>query len=408
MKIKLAAVNLALVFILASCNLPLLRAGSTPAQNPQTGSGPAALPVPATETVSNPLMPTGFLIAPTDRELQYYTPSGAPVGSRIVIPTGLRMLPEQMHAAGGMQMMNPTQPPVMGSLMGEDASVSIEWWNPADDQWHTIADAANITGIASAPAQAVMVFTTAEVTPDGASSSRGVEVRVGAEAVVLYGPTALRTEGYVYSPLGVDVSSGLDGVWITERPYGIGGDIVFEPSQALLTYNQNTAKMQVILDEQRRPVALSKDRKWAASVNRDDKDLQVLNMQTGQSIPLPVLPASDRGAGLGVFSPDDNLLAWMEGSGFQMSETPNFMARVRVSDLNGKILYDQPMSAYQPAAPWQMAKAYPVGWLDGSTLLVELINTDWDAAEILAISIPDGKIKFSLPGWFVETVYLPK
>ena len=67
--------------------------------------------------------------------------------------------------------------------------------------------------------------------------------------------------------------------------------------------------------------------------------MTIRNIQSGVNISFPLQSAVDpRGAGNATFSPGNHYVAWMEGNGFQMSETPNFHSVVRVGNMNGNII----------------------------------------------------------------------
>jgi len=188
-------------------------------------------------------------------------------------------------------------------------------------------------------------------------------------------------------PLAIDgENNDLKNVFYTMEPWGIGGDIVFPPRKGLYQLDLRTRANVEHLNEVYRPIGLSPDNKIAAytrSNNRIPEGTQptitIYNLLTGSEVPIDLNPGSDRGGGYAVFSPDNQYVAWMEGAGWTMAETPNFHARVRIANMDGVVLTDRTDLVFanlisDPTARWTI----PVGWLDGEYLLVEVRGDNWN------------------------------
>jgi len=134
----------------------------------------------------------------------------------------------------------------------------------------------------------------------------------------------------------------------------------------------------------------------------------VTNLMTGQTLTIPLDPSSDRGAGNCAFSPSNNQVAWMEGSGYQMAEIPNFTSRIRVVMLfEGGIqeVMNMPTPSYNLTdilgAP--VAALRPQTWLDESRLLLE---TGWgEYHKLFMLDINSNRVIQEVPGALVSVFY---
>jgi hypothetical protein len=196
-------------------------------------------------------------------------------------------------------------------------------------------------------------------------------------------------------------------VYYTTIPYGIGGDIVFEPRQNLKYLDLASYQGSEVLDIGTSPSGFSPDLTWLAFTALHSGPMRLAPLANlGAAITLPLLPDSDRGAGDAVFSPDNQYIAWKEGSGWMMSETPNFHATIRIVTTSGAItaqISDADIAALigNPSNVW----VQPVGWLDNTTLLLEARGDEWNEASLLRVN-PDGSgLAYLVPGGFMGFVY---
>mgnify|MGYP006303821269 CR=1 FL=1 len=220
---------------------------------------------------------------------------------------------------------------------------------------------------------------------------------------------------YAVQPLAVQASGGqVEGVWYSLMPWGIGGDIVFAPRKGLYYLDISAGGTEeLFLTEDYNPQGISPDLTWIAYmpadygfVEEDSANLTLYNLYSTVMVEIPLRPTSDRGAGYVVFSPNNQYVAWMEGSGWMMAETPNFHSKVLIADINGNILAelndrDVATVAGSPNATW----VEPVGWLDGETLLVEVIADDWNNRTLVKMRFDGSQMSVLATGQFAGFIY---
>ena len=209
--------------------------------------------------------------------------------------------------------------------------------------------------------------------------------------------------GYAAFPLAI--SCGEDqptGLWYANEPYGIGGDIVFPPYSGLFYYDTAGGTTRLVLDENQRFSGISDDRSLVAYSHRDDPStLLVLDVGKNSQTTIPALPDSNRGAGYAIFSPENTKLAWMEGSGFMMSDTPDFHATIRVGTPATQILMEKTDADFGAAAGEPTLWIKPVTWLDESNLLVEGRGNTWTNVYLLKLNTDTGSITLFAKGSFL-------
>ena len=134
------------------------------------------------------------------------------------------------------------------------------------------------------------------------------------------------------------------------------------------------------------------------------------NVQGGAELCYPTLPANEfRGSGDAFISPDAQYIAWMEGDGWQMAETPTFTATVRVGQNNGAIIADLPMNTFENAAGvGKVGRAEPVEWLDNQTVIVQVRGFDqWDKVSLLRYNVTSQETSYLASGEFIGLLYHP-
>ena len=221
-------------------------------------------------------------------------------------------------------------------------------------------------------------------------------------------------EGWGLIALAIDVDDAgkPSAIWYSKRPWGIGGDIVFEPRRTLFYLALGNGQSAQFLGADATPCALSANRKWLAYTNANDAitgvgQMLIRNLETGQNLSYPLQSAAEqRGAGAASFSPNNQYLAWMEGSGWQMSETPSFHSVIRIGDMNGNVIAEfSDMALTSISGMSLIARVEPVGWLDNNTLVVMAHGEYWDEVVLLMIDIPSQSSSFLAQGAFVGFVY---
>lgn len=217
----------------------------------------------------------------------------------------------------------------------------------------------------------------------------------------------LDPRGFAIFPVSAICGDGKPGgVWYAHIPYGIGGDIVFPPYHGLYRLEAGQPSATLVLDENQRFSGISDDQGLVAYSRKDDlSQLFILDVKKNTQVSIPVFPGSDRGAGDAVFSPDNTQVAWLEGSGFMMSETPNFHAVVRIAPTSADVQLVKQKTDTEFANAVGLANLWirPVAWLDNTNLLVEGRGNTWEDAFLLKLDTSSGTISL-----FGKGVYLGK
>jgi hypothetical protein len=197
------------------------------------------------------------------------------------------------------------------------------------------------------------------------------------------------------------------GVWYTQRPYGIGGEILFDPLQGLMYMDMNMAASVEILPQTAGLLGLSPSQAWFAYSDPANglNGFMIRKLSSGKEIAFQSLPGSDRGSGVVVFSPGDTRLAWLEASG-SLSED-NFHATLRVAGLDGVGSIDYPQeSFYKTAGLGQAIWLAPLGWLDEKNLLLSVRSMGKDSqAVILNLEPQSGQLTNLAQGTFCAFLY---
>ncbi len=218
-------------------------------------------------------------------------------------------------------------------------------------------------------------------------------------------------EWLVPTPLYLKTENGQPvGVWYTLALTGMGGDIVFPLQHSLYYLDLNSGQTREVLGSQYSPNSISQDGKWAALTDfeSDTPFLTAYNLDDGQTFTLPLDPTSDRGAGYASIAPDGSKAAWMEAGGTWMSLEPDFSAHLKLSNLNGEILYDfdGQMIAGLIGAEY-IYHIIPAAWLDANTLLIQANggSDNGGQAAMLKLDTNTGSIELFYRGVFMSMVY---
>jgi hypothetical protein len=189
----------------------------------------------------------------------------------------------------------------------------------------------------------------------------------------------------VLMPVGLKAASNdPKGVYYTYSAWGVGGvDQVFPITRGLFYYNLSAQRTQILLDESRSFQGLSPDMHFIGSVDFQpdgDRSMLATDLSSGHNIHFDLKTGSDRGAGYASFSPENQYIAWMEGSGSFSSSPDDFIAIVRIGDLgSGKVLAETDNSAAAKILGIEKVSLLkPVGWLNEHSLLLEAVSSDWD------------------------------
>jgi hypothetical protein len=211
-------------------------------------------------------------------------------------------------------------------------------------------------------------------------------------------------------PVAIRLEAGTPvGIFYTQRPFGIGGEIVFDPLLGLFYLDLVTKSTSEILPSTSAFSSLSPSLRLAAySLRATDNEkggIKIRDLANRQEKFIETLKDRERGAGLVVISPDDRWLAWLEVRGGL--STDNFHATIRVGNLDGSDIQDYPQEAFVKIA--QLGEAIwvtPLGWLDNSKLLVGVRSMGRDSQAVnLSMDVLTGEIRYLAAGLFVGFLY---
>jgi hypothetical protein len=416
--IPLLLLATSLVLAILACSLPQPSPQSPPpTETPTSTIAPTDNPLP-TETLAAPL-PTEIPPSPTPEAT---ASPYQPVGYYVVPPTSGNILVYNLNyqivtqlSAPGLYGDNPSYAHLAGHISNGPGDLSVTYysWEARSlmltnlNGVNTLLSVPEFYMLAGIPSMPYIAFSRLEYADSGLRSY----ITVGnfenlATAVPVM--TFVDTASYAIRPLAVAHNQGQPlGLYYTTVPYGIGGDLVFEPRRSLYYLDLVSYQSQELLGIGSSPSGFSPDLTWLAYTPLYAGPLTFAHSSDlSNSITLPLLPDSDRGAGDAVFSPDNQYIAWKEGSGWLMAEVPDFHATIRIATTTGTITAQIPDVAIaellgNPSQVW----VQPVGWLDAGTLLLEARGDDWENATLLRVN-PDGSgLGFLVPGGFMGFVY---
>ncbi|RLD03622.1 MAG: hypothetical protein DRI32_07100 [Chloroflexi bacterium] len=279
-------------------------------------------------------------------------------------------------------------------------------------QISTLLSNPNFSGLVGAPGKAVIAYTTTEYLNDAlVSNLYAANIQSLPTAAPVFSEN--NAEGWGLVALAVDVEDSQPvGVWYSKRPWGIGGDIVFDPRRTLFRLELRSGQNTQLLGVEANPSAISADKKWVAYTNDQGTGtgigvMTIRNISTGENFTYPLQSAvNQRGAGAASFSPNNQYLAWMEGSGWQMAEEPNFHSVVRIGDFAGNVVAEFADAAFlETSGLSSIQRVEPVGWLDDNTLVVMARGEHWDDARLIMVELPSQTLSFLARGVFVGFVY---
>jgi hypothetical protein len=316
------------------------------------------------------------------------------------------MSSDKMHVAGHF-MGDPGDIPVLFHTYENNGDIK----QTLNGQVTTHVSGPDVAYMQGAPGQNAIVYETV-TWGENISSYFYVRSAYGGGASWIW--DRVDPEGWALAPMSaVAENDELHTVFYTLEPQGIGGDIVFPPRKGFFQLNLENMENILHLTEDFNPIGISPDNTVLAytDVNKNigsetTSRITLYNLDTTVMIPIDLVPGSDRGGGYAVFSPDNQYAAWMEASGWLMSETPNFNSRVRISNQDGSMIADIPVSDFgsvvgDPTARWGI----PAGWLDGENLLVEVRGDNWDTPALVKIRYDGTNMVFLAPGQFLGFLY---
>jgi putative hemolysin len=212
-------------------------------------------------------------------------------------------------------------------------------------------------------------------------------------------------ESMYSKPVAIQMKDGApNGLWFTRIPWGIGGDIVFGPSQGLSYLELGTNTIHEVLPSDIQFTSLSEDQTWVAYTIRKGTrpEFFIRNLTGGgEPISIPSLPESDRGAGDGIFSPSNKYIAWREAQGSLFDDS--FHQTIRIAAQDGQILGDfKDIPFYKTAELNTGAEVKPVGWLNDENLLVQVVAPEKPGGigAVVKLNVVTGQFTLFAQGFF--------
>lgn len=210
-------------------------------------------------------------------------------------------------------------------------------------------------------------------------------------------------------PIAIRMESGSPtGIYYTQRPFGIGGEILFDPLMGLFYLDLATNSTSEVLPSLFAFSSISQSQILVAYSERGtgiDGGIKIRDIGSQEEKFFQVLPDSDRGAGMVVISPDDTRLAWLEARGSLSQD--NFHATLRVASMDGKSIQEFPQEQFiKTAGLGEAIWVTPLGWLDNNSLLVGVRSMGKDSqAANLRLDILTGQVTYLAPGLFMGFLY---
>ena len=364
---------------------------------------------PAEITGSGDLLPDGVLVNTDNGVGLTYLDVNGQILSEIQTPgIGGSADPGNVAIAGTITPGQPLPPIIYRSWEPEGALMA-----NTNGQTSTLRLTNSFLSLNVAPGQSALAFSEVMISPDNfphsflyAGNTANLD-SVGSFYDLIDEPTymALMT-------VGIEAVSGEpQGVWYTKTGWGIGGaDLIFPITRGLYFFDLTNGDNLQYIDADRSFQGISPDLSHVGTVDFDmagDRAMTVINLTNSQKTSFALNPASDRGAGFTVFSPNNQFAAWLEASGSMISEPFNFHPLVRIGDIqNGGVVRELVDAAAAQAINGDRATFMrPIGWLTNEILLVEVHGQDWGDVSLLSYDVISGGLSLFSSGNFVGFGY---
>jgi len=366
---------------------------------PSVPSETAPLPQPPAATN----LPNGLVTA-AEQTVSFYDLNGAQV-SQVELPQFTFPQRDRIHIAGAMPASGGAAPLLYFSFDSEESL----HYREGNGQIFALLNGSSFLALTGVPGQPVVAFSQLEYLDTTLRSklyAGSVQTLSSAAPVsVIDDP-----ESWAIKPILLEAENEIPTrIWYTRTAYGIGGDIVFEPRKGLFVLDLAIGQESTILEENVSPWAISTDKNLVAYTSglTPPNSLCLKDLRSGAEMCFPALPAGEpRGAGEAFLSPDAGFVAWMEGDGGQMGETPTFIATVRVGQKDGAVIANLPMNTFEGAAGiGPLSRAEPVAWLDNQTLIVQVRSLEWSQAVLLRYNVLSQEISYLAQGEFIGLLY---
>ncbi len=385
-------------------------ASSTPTEIPTIEPTLPPSPLPADTPTATPIsinlyLPNGInTFSSGNRKVSYYDLGGQLLGE--LQPVGLGMGSLQQAVIAGPLSNSPS--PILPPLVYLSFENGGELWQNDNSNATLLRAAPNLLNIINAPGKGIFAFTLLEYLDYGLGSYLFVG---DLPTITTVDPIlqSISTESSAVMPLAITITDGQPaGIWYTSVPYGIGGDIVFEPRTSLSYLNLSDYQTQTRLDMTKAPIGISDDQTWVAYTSAKGIGPVSIahNFDFSTSVTFPLRPDSNRGAGEAVFSPDNQYVAWKEASGSIAAQPSTFHETVRIASVDGLVITDIPdISLLNISGFSEVSWLVPIGWLDPQTLALEVQGSSIENASILIVKFDGSDLAYLAPGSFIGFLY---
>jgi hypothetical protein len=398
-----------LLILLSSCaQAPVDPAPPAPVMDDAEGSSDPALPAETQPDRSGDLIPDGVLISTTTEESLTLVDIDGRFVREIETPGITNLRPEEVTIAGPLVPDGPFPPVIYRSWMPDQALMVND-----NGQVSAARTSDTFLALAGAPGQAAFAFS--EVKYNENNYPHGFLYAAKTDnlsSVPAFFDLVEEPSYWPLKPVGVETTAGEpQGVWYVKTAWGIGGvDLIFPINRGLYFFDLTSGDNLQILNDNHSLQGISPDLGFAASVDAGSASegaLSVTNLSNQQTQQFPLDPATDRGAGWAVFSPDNRYAAWLEASGSMISDPYDFHPRVRVGDIsNGGVVQSvEDTAVNQVIGGNSLSMQQPVGWLDNETLLIEVRAQDWNDARLLRFDVNTGNLTMFSDGAFLAFAY---
>ncbi len=359
---------------------------------------------PATPTAPGLFLPNGIATVPSaGGVVDFYDLQGQKIGE-LQAPNLGSGLYQQAHIAGSLTVAPTVElPPLVFYAFQNNG----ELWLNNGGSLSLIIAAPNLFNLVGIPGRASFAYSLPEYTDAGVRSLVfiGDSQTLPSAAPVL---DSTNSQSYAIKPLAIATSAGQPtGIWYTTVPYGIGGNIVFEPRSGLYYLELASQSMNSYLDLTKSPAGISGDMSWVAFTSSPGPSPVTImhDYDSATKISFPLQESSDRGAGDAAFSPDNQLVAWREAGG-GLDDPSTLHQAVRIASVDGTILTEIPDTSLAAVTGFsQVGAAIPIGWLDTQTLVVEAKDSNSNAVTILKVNADGTGLSVLVTGSFIGFLY---
>ncbi|MFH2104303.1 MAG: hypothetical protein ABIJ39_13210 [Chloroflexota bacterium] len=357
------------------------QAGVTPGEITTTPASPTETPVvplpdclPAHPGQQNLPLPAG-LTAGLGETVMFYDTQAVLLGNRPL--TGITWIdPQQAHFAGNLAAGLNNLPIIYFTLQG-GGTLRSNIANIISD----LTPAPNLISIQGAEGNAFIAYATIDMMGGWVNRlyAANFPQLPGAQPILTWTPPPQGNYGNAIEPLAIQYHAGqAEGIWFTYTMEGIG-NINFPPFSGLTYLDLATNIPVEFIPTSDALGGISPDQTLIAygpgqggAPGLINNGFTLRNLLTCQETYFPYNPSSNLGGGYMVFSPDNQLVAWLESDGLNPMEA-NF--RLRVARTNGTSLFDAPVTSLSSLFGGEVPTwLKPVGWVANHILVLEIYS----------------------------------